>query len=222
MDRWVGKVAVVTGASNNIGSAITVDLVKAGMIVIGLARRKELVEDLRKFIPIHTNGKLYAVKCDVSNELDVARAFGWIFAEVGVVNVLVNCEEMKLNSTITTEGNEDELKSVLQTNLWSAVLCTKKAVEIMKRQRITDAHIININSADGHKIPATKLDKPLMNMYPVSKFGLTALTEILRREFRFDRVGYKITVSLKYLFMVLIVYNNNGLITEYQSQPGCR
>lgn len=36
MDRWICKVAVVTGASADIGGAIVQDLLKSGVIVVGL------------------------------------------------------------------------------------------------------------------------------------------------------------------------------------------
>lgn len=44
MDRWTGKIAVVSGASSGIGAAVSVDLAKAGLIVFGLARRVKRVE----------------------------------------------------------------------------------------------------------------------------------------------------------------------------------
>ncbi|KAJ6642490.1 Farnesol dehydrogenase [Pseudolycoriella hygida] len=193
MERWSGKVAVVTGASSGIGSAIVVDLVKAGMIVVGLARRKNRVEDLKKQIPSNSTGKLYAVKCDITKDDDIVRAFGWIVFELGGVDVLVNNAGIVKLMPLLEEGNEDTLKSILQTNLWGLVMCTKKAVEIMKRKKIVGGHVININSVVGHKVIGSYGQQPQVNVYPSSKFAVTALTEVLRQEFAFEKMNMKVT-----------------------------
>lgn len=195
MDRWSGKVAVVTGASSGIGAAIVVDLVKAGMIVVGLARRKNRVEALKKDIPSDATGKLYAVKCDITKDDDIIRAFGWIVFELGSIDVLVNNAGIAKNTTLLEEGNEDELKSVMQTNVWGLIMCTKKTVEIMRRKKIVGGHVININSFLGHYIPAGG-QGPKFNVYPASKFAVTALTEVLRQEFVFDDMKMKVTVRV--------------------------
>ena len=43
MDRWVGRVALVTGASAGMGAAISRSLVQHGLIVVGCARNTQSI-----------------------------------------------------------------------------------------------------------------------------------------------------------------------------------
>lgn len=44
MDKWKGKVALVTGSSSGIGAHLTKTLAQSGMIVIGLGRRVDIID----------------------------------------------------------------------------------------------------------------------------------------------------------------------------------
>ena len=59
----------------------------------------------------------------------------------------------------------------------------------MKKHKIDDGHIIHINSAAGHRVFS-----PQFNVYPASKFAVTALTETLRQEL--NSLGTKIRVTV--------------------------
>lgn len=44
MEKWKGKIALVTGASAGIGANITLTLANFGMTVIGLGRRDNAIQ----------------------------------------------------------------------------------------------------------------------------------------------------------------------------------
>ena len=134
MEKWVNKLAVVTGASAGIGAAIVKDLANAGINVVGLARRTEkteqLINDLGK-----TSGKIYAYKCDVSDQESVKAAFKWIEEKFGCIHILINNAGTVRNVKILDEGDEvgRQLNEVINTNVTGLVQCTREAFRLMKK-----------------------------------------------------------------------------------------
>ncbi|XP_037931617.1 farnesol dehydrogenase-like [Teleopsis dalmanni] len=192
MDRWQNKVAVVTGASSGIGAAIVKDLVNAGLIVVGLARRVERVEELKEHVSKEKQQNLHARQCDVSKEDSVNEAFDWIEKNLGGIDILVN------NAGTSKLGNLCELESsfvqnVLQTNVMGVVYCTKRAFKSMKEHNF-NGHVLIINSVAGHRVKnTTALKSSSINMYAPSKFAVTAMTEIYRQEF--NNLGTKVKIT---------------------------
>lgn len=179
VEKWVGKFAVVTGASSGIGAAIFSEFAKAGINVVGLARRSEKIQDLIRELG-QTKGKAYAYKCDVSDPSSVTAAFKWIEAQFKFVHILVNNAGIARNVNVLDDGEETfkKLNEVIDTNLRGLTQCTREAFRLMKKSNDYGL-IININSVLGHSIPFSGFSN---NIYPASKHAVTALTEQIRQE----------------------------------------
>lgn len=194
MDRWIGKTAVVTGASSGIGAAIVIDLVKAGVNVVGLARRKERIEALRGSLPASVTGKLYAIKCDLTQESDIKSAFNWIEANLGGTDILINNAGIIKTMNLLDPENTDNLRETIDTNVLGVVLCSREAFHSMQKRNV-NGHIIHINSCAGHKIPYFVGLYPSFNIYPSTKYAVTAMTEVMRQELQNFGTKVKVTVS---------------------------
>ncbi|XP_056639857.1 farnesol dehydrogenase-like [Diorhabda sublineata] len=186
MEKWVGHVAFVTGASAGIGKAVAEELVEQGLKVIGFARRKELLDELEKKLS-SKKGKFYAYAGDASKEEDILKACQWTKDNVGSISVLINNAAI-LGLAKLSECETKIWQQQLDVNVLAPCITAKEAIKQMKENKI-DGHIININSTAGHKIiPNQKL-----NLYNSTKYALTALTETLRLQLALE--GSKIRVT---------------------------
>lgn len=187
MERWAGRVAVVTGASSGIGASIAESLAREGMVVVGLARRKNRLQDSAEALSI-AKGKLYPVQCDVCNEEEILEAFRWIRNHLGAIDVLINNAGVAHFANIIS-GDTEGFRRILDVNVLAVAICTREAVANMRARRV-DGHIININSVSGHYIPSTGKH---LSLYPSSKYAMTAMTEVVRRELISAKTNIKVT-----------------------------
>ncbi|KAL0116901.1 hypothetical protein PUN28_010046 [Cardiocondyla obscurior] len=190
MDRWLGKTAIVTGAAAGIGEAITCALLQNGVNVVALDVQKEGLAKLdaeckRKGFP----GVLNATYCDISCEDEIDAVFSHV-ETLGGVDIMVNNAGVCDYSRVI-ESNKKTFEKLLNINVLAVAVCTNKAVRSM-RERNVEGHIFNINSVLGRHLLLTT-NMPDFNLYPATKHGSVALTNVVRRELAALQVPIRIT-----------------------------
>lgn len=186
LERFVGKVAVVTGASAGIGRELVKALVKEGVTVAGLARRSERIEEIAQELK-NEKGKLHAFKCDLTKDEEILATFKKITETLGPISILVNNAGLS-PATELIDGDISKWRQIIDTNILALSICTREAIASMKANNIK-GHIVHINSIAGHM----PLDLVGFSVYPATKYAVTALTESLRREINRNGLPIKVT-----------------------------
>ncbi|XP_067933981.1 dehydrogenase/reductase SDR family member 11-like [Watersipora subatra] len=188
MERWVGKVALITGAATGVGKATVNKLLKHGMKVIGCGRRLEALQELES--ALGSKGELTIIPCDVSKEDDVISLFSKIKEKYGGVDVCINNAGLGRNSPILS-GKSEDWQTLFNVNVMGVLRVTREAVASMKAKGTEEGHIININSTLGHQvIPAARL-----HVYAATKFAVTAISQGTRYELLDEQPGLNCKVS---------------------------
>uniref|UniRef100_A0A1B6MK26 Farnesol dehydrogenase-like n=1 Tax=Graphocephala atropunctata TaxID=36148 RepID=A0A1B6MK26_9HEMI len=188
MDKWRGKVAVVTGASSGIGAAVARALVHQGMVVVGMARRVDRIKQLAEELTAAKEpGKLHARAVDVSVEEDVVAAFDWVDRELGGADVLVNNAGTPGKMAGIEDGTVELWTEILTVNVIGSSTCTREYIKAVTKHNKNTGHIFMINSVVGHII------HPDATMYCASKHALRALSQCLRRSLADKRSKIKVT-----------------------------
>jgi NAD(P)-dependent dehydrogenase (short-subunit alcohol dehydrogenase family) len=168
------KVAIVTGGGSGIGRAVALALGRAGYAVAVTGRRDSPLREVADEI----GEAALAISADVTNEDSVRSVFETVHARFGRIDVLFNNAGTSAPPAPLDEITAEQWRSVVETNLTGAFLCTQAAFRVMKAQEPRGGRIINNGS-----ISATS-PRPWMVPYTASKHAITGLTRATSLEGR--------------------------------------
>ena len=168
-----GKIALVTGGSRGIGSAICIELAKAGAkVIINYSNSKESANNVLEEI-IKNKGEAEVVGFDVSNFSLVDEKIKDLIERHGKIDILVN------NAGITRDSlfmrmKESQWDDVFETYTKGVFKCTKSVVRMMLKNQY--GKIINITSVVG------EMGNPGQVNYSSTKSALIGFTKSLAKE----------------------------------------
>lgn len=176
-----GKTAIVTGAAQGIGRAISECLAQAGADIavadLDPGRSLETVASVEKL-----GRKALNIKVNVADANETKAMVEQVLKAWGKVDILVN------NAGITRDGlllrmKEEDWNLVLQINLNGTFNCTKAVLQPMTKQRY--GRIVNIASIVGVIGNAGQAN------YSASKAAVIGFTKTVGREY----AGRNVTVN---------------------------
>ncbi len=169
--RWVGKTALVTGASSGIGRAVALDLARRGARVFVTARR----EDVLKLLVEEMGGDPHrAIACDVGDLRQVREVAEFVAEHVDHLDVLMNNAGVRSAGPLSSATSED-MEAVIRTNLLGPMFCTRELLPLLQAAPATLRMPVVANVASI----AGRVAIPRSADYTASKFGLVGLTESL-------------------------------------------
>ncbi|MEV4997147.1 SDR family oxidoreductase [Streptomyces niveus] len=167
--RRAPGVALVTGATGAIGSAVARALAARGTrVAVGFRRDEAAGRALAAELP----GAL-AVRVDVADPESVRACFREVTEAAGLVSVLVGAAGTLRDRPVVRMRDED-WDDVLRTNLTGMFHCVRHALPSMIAQRF--GRIVCVGSVSG------ALGLPGQANYAAAKAGLLGLTRSVARE----------------------------------------
>jgi acetoacetyl-CoA reductase len=181
MDKYNNRVALVTGATGGLGTAMCKKLHDDGYRVVGNFRNKEKATEWLKSL----HDEVYDIDTaegDVCNYESMGAMVKDIEDRIGTIDILVN------NAGITRDGrfarmSPDDWHAVIDTNLNSVFNCTRHIINGMIERNF--GRIINISSVNGQRGQFGQAN------YSAAKAGMHGFTKTLAMEV----AKYGITVN---------------------------
>jgi NAD(P)-dependent dehydrogenase (short-subunit alcohol dehydrogenase family) len=164
-----GRIALVTGAGTGIGKRTSLLLWEAGYSVVLAGRRVEPLEQTVQEAGVSSSRAL-VMPTDVSDPAAVATLFAATEHNFGRLDVLFNNAGAGAPAIPLEDLSYEQWRTVLDTCVTGAFLCTQHAFRIMKQQHPRGGRIINNGSISAHS------PRPNSAPYTAAKHAITGLT----------------------------------------------
>ncbi|XP_070507952.1 17-beta-hydroxysteroid dehydrogenase 13-like [Chironomus tepperi] len=179
-----GKLAIITGAGNGLGKAVSLKLAHLGCNIAVVDVNKSAADETAKEV-IDCGVKAKAYKVDVTKADQIIQLRDDVEKDFGDVDILIN------NAGIVALNNLEEgpeyLEAVVKVNLLGVILMTKYFLEKMRSQG--SGHIVSISSLGG--LHAT----PFITPYCATKFGVNGFMQGLTEHLRLEKLDDKIKTT---------------------------
>ena len=173
------KVAVVTGASQGIGRAISLSLAKEGCTLALIARGKDGLDKVAKEIR-EAGGKALVFPCDVSDLKRVAETIKAIETQLSRIDILVNNAGLGTFKPLDITSFEEAVQPVMLP-FGSAMVASHAVIKGMIARK--SGHIVNLTSPAGYF--------PLPNMIPytAARYAMVGMSLSLYEELESKGIG---------------------------------
>jgi len=203
--RLKDKIAVITGASSDIGADISGRFVNEGATVIMLGRNIASLERARS--AIKNRDSAVSMSCDITDESQVVSTIEQIVDKYGKIDILVN-NAAKINDAVHFhEMKNSDIVDLIGTNITGTFNITKSV--IAKMLDVKSGCIINVGSISSERaIPRVHLA-----VYSATKAALSMFTKSIAVEYA------RKNIRCNCLNLGII---NAGMIKPYLEDPQAR
>ncbi|MDE1765438.1 MAG: SDR family oxidoreductase [Thaumarchaeota archaeon] len=204
--RLKDKVAIVTGASSEIGLEISKRFVEEGAKVVLIGRNRDKLEKTRSSIKNYESNTA-AIPCDITNESQVIQTVDQINQHYGKIDVLVNNAGTINDPIHFHEMKESDWVSLVNVNIFGTFKITKSVLVKMLENK--KGSIINIGSISSERaIPKVHLTVYCTTKAAINMFTKGIAIEYARKNIRCNCVNPGII--------------NAGMIKPYLDYPEAR
>lgn len=170
------RTIIVTGASDGIGKAITLELAAKGHTLILLARDEKRLDQVSKEAQEKGAKSAKGFSVNLTKPSDISKFTAEITKQYISIDGLINNAGIWQKVADPDQISEEETLNVINTNLTGLILLTQKILPVIRKS--DNGFIINVSSRSGYCAQSGQ------SVYTASKYGVRGFTEVLSEDLK--------------------------------------